>query len=263
MEKARSYFKDFGGVHVYDSGFRLPYYGIKQDWLNIQLDHSHRRSISRLLPKELNVPLAMHDLPTTERIFGVVNINTTREFRRANRAAQDEGRFLKINVGRDRLVDNDAYRELQRVVRWSIDYYATRYQLRQEREVSRLRPKEPPRTKLKRLRETIEEVGSEVQPALHSKLVNEIDDYHESVERENKFVERQTSLLARWRRLVWHHWRSNTENNRQLRRLERLIRQLSQLGTHTEKSDEKLQDIVEALVAGSNITVRFEAFSAH
>lgn len=149
--EAREYFKEFGGVHVYDGGFRLPYYGIEQDWLDIQLDHSHRLSISKLLPKELNVPLAMHDLPTNERIFGVVNIDTTSELEHVPLTAKEEGNFLKINIGRDRLVDNEAYRELKRVVRWSIDYYATRYQLRQDLEISRGRPSEAPKPKLERL----------------------------------------------------------------------------------------------------------------
>ena len=244
---ARSYFKEFGGVHVYDSGFRLPYYGIGQDWLGIQLDHSHRLSISSLLPKELNVPLAMQDLPTTKRIFGVVNINTTQELHRANRAARNKGSFLKINVGRDRLVDNFAYQELKRVVRWSIDYYATRYQLRQEREVSQLRPSEPLAPKLDRLRQTIEEVGSELRPALHRQLVMEIDDYYESVESESKYVEKQTALLAPLAAAGLASLAFEHESNRQIRRLERLSRQLSRLDTGEERADAELQEVVEGI----------------
>ena len=247
VAEARSYFKDFGGVHVYDSGFRLPYYGIEQDWLGIQLDHSHRLSISKLLPKELNIPLAMHDLPTTERIFGVVNINTTQELRQANRAARHEGSFLKINVGRDRLVDNSAYQELKRVVRWSIDYYATRYQLRQDREISQRRPSEPPKPKLKRLRQTIDEIGSEMPPALHRRLVKEVDDYYESVESESKYAERQTALLAPLAAAGLASLAFEHESNRQIRRLERLIRRMSQFSVGEVSTDAQLQEVVEAL----------------
>ena len=247
VAEARSYFKEFGGVHVYDSGFRLPYYGIEQDWLGIQLDHSHRLSISKLLPKELNIPLAMHDLPTTERIFGVVNINTTRELRQANRVARHEGSFLKINVGRDRLVDNSAYQELKRVVRWSIDYYATRYQLRQEREISQRRPSEPPKPKLKRLRQTIDEIGSEMPPALHRRLVKEVDDYYESVESENKYAERQTALLAPLAAAGLASLAFEHESNRQVRRLERLIRRMSKFSVGGVSADAQLQEVVEAL----------------
>ena len=244
VAEAREYFKEFGGVHVYDGGFRLPYYGIEHDWLEIQLDHAHRLSVSSLLPRKLNVPLAMHDLPTTERIFGVVNINTTRELRRAQGPAQDEGRFLKINVGRDRLVDNSAYRELKRLVRWSIDYYATRYQLRQEREVARLRPSEPPRTKLERLRETIDKIGSAVPQELHAKLVREVDDYYESVEHENRYAGRQASMLAPLAAAGLASLAFEHESNRQVHRLERLVGQLSRLSGGEMTSDEELHAVV-------------------
>ena len=244
---AREYFKEFGSVHVYDSGFRLPYYGIEHDWLEIEVDHAHRRSISGLLPRKLNIPLAMHDLPTTERIFGVVSINTTRELRRALGPARDAGHFLKINVGRDRLVDNSAYRELKRLVRWSIDYYATRYQLRQEREVARLRPSEPPQIKLNRLRETIEQVGSEVPPELHTKLVREVNDYYESVENENRYAARQASMLAPLAAAGLASLAFEHESNRQIRQLERLVGQLSQLRGDEPTRDEDLRAVAREL----------------
>ena len=40
----RAYFERYGGVMVYDAGFRLPYYGAENDWLRLEFDHSHRRS---------------------------------------------------------------------------------------------------------------------------------------------------------------------------------------------------------------------------
>jgi len=50
VKEARSYMNEYGGVHIYDSGFRLPHYGPDVDWLEIEMDHSHRLSRSRLLP---------------------------------------------------------------------------------------------------------------------------------------------------------------------------------------------------------------------
>ena len=238
VAQARDYFREFGSVHVYDGGFRLPYYGIEHDWLGIESDHSHRRSVSKLLPNELNVPLAMHDLPTSERIFGVVHVNTARELRRADREAQDRGRFLKINIGRDRLVDNHAYQELVRVVRWSIDYYATRYQLRQERQVARLRSTEPPKPKLERLRETISEISMEVSPPIHRRLVREVDDYYESVQNESQYIERQTALLAPLAAAGLASLAFEHENNRQSRRLRRLVRRLGGLSGSAADADE-------------------------
>ena len=247
--EARTYFKEFGGVHVYDNGFRLPYYGIEQDWLAIQLDHSHRLSISHLLPDELNIPLAMHDLPTSERIFGVVNINTTRELRQATVEAQKEGNFLKINIGRDRLVDNAAYQELKRVVRWSIDFYATRYQLRQEREISRLRPTEPPKPKLDRLRETIEEIQTDLTPVLHKRLVREIDDYYASVESQSKYTERQIALLAPLAAAGLASLAFEHESNRELRRLKELVGRLAQVGLGNAGEDDQVQHLIDGFEA--------------
>ncbi len=241
--EARTYFKEFGGVHVYDSGFRLPYYGIEQDWLEIQLDHSHRLSISHLLPDELNVPLAMHDLPTSERIFGIVNINTTRELEGATALAKKEGNFLKINIGRDRLVDNVAYQELKRVVRWSIDYYATRYQLRQERDVARLKPSEPAKPKLDRLREIIAEIQVELPPALHTKLVQHLDDYYETVERQNRYTERQIALLAPLAAAGLASLAFEHESNRELRRLTELVSELPAIAAQTEVDEGRLQEL--------------------
>lgn len=249
VDDARKYFREFGGVHVYDSGFRLPFYGIEQDWLGIQSDHAHRLSVSKLLPKELNIPLAMHDLPTSERLFGVVNVNTSREMEQASKKAKQEGNFLMINIGRDRLVDNPAYQELKRVVRWSIDYYATRYQVRQDREVSRLRPTEAPQPKLERLRHTIDEVGSELSPVLQKKLVNEVDDYYKSVVRQNEYTGRQAALLAPLAAAGLASLGFEHESNRQMRRLERLVRRLARVGEGRTSANEtnELKDVVRGL----------------
>ena len=244
VETARAYFREFGGVHVYDGGFRLPYYGIEQDWLGIQLDHSHRLSISSLLPQELNVPLAMHDLPTMQRIFGVVQINTARELRRASITASRAGEFLKINIGRDRLVDNPPYQELRRIVRWSIDYYTTRFQLRQEREVSQLRPIEPPESKLERLRETIHQILPQVPMEVHTRLIGEVDDYYGTVQRQNRYVERQTALLAPLAAAGLASLAFEHESNRQIQRLKRLVRQLSRLSTGEDGNRQEIDLIV-------------------
>lgn len=122
VETAREYLRAHGGVHVYDAGFHLPYYGHPEnDWLRIEFDHAHRLSKSQLLPEDLHVEEAMNFLPTTSRLFGVVNVNTSEE--RAN-DNNDRDR-LQIQVSRDRLVDNRAYRDLVSIVRWAIDYYAS------------------------------------------------------------------------------------------------------------------------------------------
>ncbi|MEZ5258062.1 MAG: hypothetical protein R2705_14525 [Ilumatobacteraceae bacterium] len=79
VDVARSYLAQFGGVNIYDAGFRLPYYGPEVDWLRLELDHARRLSRSRLLPEALQVKNAMQDLPTNKRVFGMVRVSTSAE----------------------------------------------------------------------------------------------------------------------------------------------------------------------------------------
>jgi signal transduction histidine kinase len=160
---AREYFERFGGVQVYDAGFRLPYYGVEQDWLGIEFDHSHRRNKSALLPDRLHVRRALNDLPTQGRLFGVVSIDTGREARCASDREQDSGEYLKIQVTRDRLVTNRAYMVLRDAVRWSLDYYATRERLREESTLQLKRPEEPSTDKVRRVQEIVVQLKHEHQ----------------------------------------------------------------------------------------------------
>lgn len=125
VQDAREYFKKYGGVNVYDSGFRVPYYGAETDWLKIEIDHSHRLSRSELLPDELQITEGLNNLPTNSRLFGIVRVNTSQEREAALARSWDlEKDHLAIQVSRDRLVDNKAFGDLVRVVRWGLDYYA-------------------------------------------------------------------------------------------------------------------------------------------
>ena len=144
VQDARDYFEHFGGVLVYDAGFRLPYYGVQQDWLGIEFDHSHRRNRSNLLPERLQVRRGLNDLPSQGRLFGVVEIDTGREAKSATRQQREAGDYLKIQVTRDRLVANRAYEELRDAVRWSLDYYATRQRLREQERAQVARPSRSP-----------------------------------------------------------------------------------------------------------------------
>ena len=144
VQDAREYFEQFGGVLVYDAGFRLPYYGVQQDWLGIEFDHSHRRYRSSLLPEQLQVRRGLTDLPSQGRLFGVVEIDTGHEASSATRQQRKAGEYLKIQVTRDRLVANRAYEELRDAVRWSLDYYATRQRLREQEHTDLRRPNRSP-----------------------------------------------------------------------------------------------------------------------
>jgi hypothetical protein len=119
---ARAYLADFGGVHVYDAGFHMPYYGVDTDWLDIEKDHARRLSRSELLPEALQISEGETHLPTNRRLFGVVRVDTSHEAVATLPTARRDR--LAIQVTRDRLVDNAAHGELKRVVRWALDYYA-------------------------------------------------------------------------------------------------------------------------------------------
>ncbi len=127
VHEARDYFRKFGGIHIYDNNFRLPFYGgDEQDWLGLEIDHSHRLNKSKLLPANLQVRSGLNDLPTNGRIFGAVKISTSHERTTATPLELNKGAYLNVQVTRDRLIDNDAFEELQHSVRWAIDFYAMR-----------------------------------------------------------------------------------------------------------------------------------------
>lgn len=193
----RDYFARYGGVTVFDKGFRLPYYGAENDWLDLEYDHSHRRNRSKLLPDRLHVPRALNDLPTQGRIFGVVNVNTSRENRLAKGKRKDSGEFLKIQVSRDRLVANRAFTALKEAVRQSIDYYATLKRRRTAELVEAIRPSERPESKLRRLKDLLDEAlvaypEDETIKAIHA----EIGDVEDSLSRVRQTDEASRSILG-------------------------------------------------------------------
>ena len=128
---ARRYFRDYGGAHIYDAGFRIPQGGPEADWLRLEFDHAHRLSRSRLLPENLNVENGLNFLPTNSRIWGVVNVDTAAERRRAQARPDGLRHKLEIQISRDRLVDNQALEQLRDSVRWGLDFYAHRTAWRQ------------------------------------------------------------------------------------------------------------------------------------
>ena len=111
---ARDYLRHFGGVHIYDTGFRLPFYGEKDnDWLLISYDMSRRVALSNLLPPEIKqIRRMMLSLPQWNQVLGAVEINT----------AVEPG--LEVTITRDRLVEAPAFAELRDLIRQAIHWYA-------------------------------------------------------------------------------------------------------------------------------------------
>lgn len=191
---AREYLNRFGGVHVYDVGFRLPYYGVDTDWLRIEMDHSHRLSRSKLLPESMQVPDGLSYLPTNSRVFGVVNVNTALE-RRSALESGNARMALGIQVTRDRLVDGPAYHDLVRIVRWSLDYYATREAQRMFDRPAKPGP-EPVRQKAERIEDVLSAHEDEIPSDVIEVLRREIGDVVAATESEAEAFTRQAGLLG-------------------------------------------------------------------
>lgn len=139
----------------------------------------------------------MNDLPTQGRIFGVVNVNTSRENRLAEGTRKNAGEFLKIQVSRDRLVANKAFGALRDAVRQSIDYYASLKRRRTAEAVEVVRPSERPESKLRRLRKLVNDAR-----AAHPKdetidaIEAELDDVDASLERVRESDEASRVILG-------------------------------------------------------------------
>lgn len=195
VTEARDYLRRYGGVGVYDAGFRLPYYGADSDWLNIARDAGRRLSRSELLPDALQVTEGLQYLPTNERLFGIVNVNTSNE----RRAAQVRGRTrdaLAIQVTRDRLADTPAYRNLVESVRFGIDLYANEEAARAYERSQAARPVAPLRERADRLEDVLERYANDVPAAVRTKLKRELDAILEASRAEAEGLTRQSALLG-------------------------------------------------------------------
>jgi signal transduction histidine kinase len=197
VKEARAYFGQYGGVHVYDGGFHLPYYGPLQDWLDIEYDSAHRRSKSYLLPEELNVPRGLNYLPTQGRLFGIVHVDTSRELAMwKERHIGTEKDYLRIQVTRDRLADNQAYRNLRTVVRTALDFYAVQTAIREAQRKEAKRPVEPVRIKFQRVDQALAQYRTEMPPHVFEDLRENVEEAIEASEAESEAVIGQLGLLG-------------------------------------------------------------------
>jgi len=202
VSDAREYFKKFGGVHIYDNSFRLPFYGgDEQDWLGLEMDHSHRLNKSQLLPPSLQVQSGLNDLPTNGRIFGVVKISTSHERQLAPSLDVERGRYLNVQVTRDRLIDNKAFDELQHTVRWAIDFYAMRSYERRQRQIASERLEMPATDeKVSEIRKDLFQISLHAPADLANKLEEVSGKFEElealEVQRQNAFEEERILLAA-------------------------------------------------------------------
>lgn len=189
----REYFRRYGGVHLTDAGFRLPYYGVQHDWLDLELTHSHRLSVAGLLPESLRVDKALLEMPTQTRLYGVVMVDTSRE--REVAKSHNAREHLEIQVTRDRLVANDAHKQLKEMVRAGLEFYSAQkragklHKLREEIEST---PAPEPDRFIKRL----DVMRSEMSETAYSSLREEASSLRDFVDLKEKSVVVEKAVMA-------------------------------------------------------------------
>ena len=197
VQVARDYMYDWGGVHIYDAGFKIPHAGGPQgDWLRLEVDHSHRKNRSDLLPDELQAPLGLNHLPTNSRVLGVVHIDTAREALAAHKKEPPAKEYLQIQVSRDRLVTNEAFEQLRDTVRYALDYYATRMKVKQLEEAEAGRNVETPGSLVQNVWDVLEQYESEMPKVAADHIRTELGKTMEAVREQSEWANRQSGLLG-------------------------------------------------------------------
>ena len=196
VQQAREYMAEWGGVHIYDAGFRIPYAGPAADWLRLEFDHAHRLTQSQLLPPDLNVHLGLNHLPTNSRVLGVVNIDTSREARMAEVNDIAQGHHLQIQVSRDRLVSNEAFYQLQDAVRFALDYYATRLAAQRLIEKASQQRVGVSGHLVSNVWDVLDKYESEIPAKVANELKTELDKTVESLREQADWSRSQSGLLG-------------------------------------------------------------------
>ena len=196
----RDYLRKYGGVSVYDAGFRLPYYGNPdlggQDWLNVGADQGRRLISSELLPERLRTGARyLLDLPNPGRIFGAVDVDTNSEATVAAKLPRRSD-WLRIQPGRDRLAPNNSYTQLRDLVRFGLDFYANRYRAVSDDVAQKQRGKERPSRVLDNAVSTLDTYKSEIPKAVFQDVKREVVAARHAVEKESKAVDSRATLLA-------------------------------------------------------------------
>ena len=238
VQTARDYMREWGGVHIYDAGFRIPYAGPDADWLELEVDHSHRMDRSKLLPEELQVPRGLYLLPTNGRVLGVVSIDTTREALAARCEGTPTRQHLQIQVSRDRLVSNAAFFQLRDAVRYALDYYANRLKVKQLEELEANRDVETPSSLIQNVWDVLDNHQEEVPAAVANRIRTELEKTMEAVREQSEWTKQQSGLLGAMATLGATAMAFDHQFNQQLNVLEHHAATLETLiGTTTGERD--------------------------
>lgn len=232
--EARAYFNMFGGIHVYDAGFHLPFYGTPDnDWVRVEFDHSHRLSTGQLLQEELRVEGGLSFLPTLSRVFGVVNVDTSKE------------PDLNILITRDRLQDTVAYNNLVYMIRWAMHFYAMEESKRSHKLKEILGEIES--LEFKRVEDALVKHESEIPGDVYDKLRTDIKKATEEIEIGAEATKKLIGLLgvfttAGISSLAYQH-----ELRQHFRSIEGILEKMEKIETDDKKLRESLNELKEDL----------------
>lgn len=189
LKDLKSYMEKFAGVHVYDGGFRLPFYGDPlNDWLKVEYDHSHREFTSKLLPKEIQVRYQKTErlryLPTLRGVIGVVRVSTAKEV------------DLKIAITRDRLIASKAHEDLVAVIRYAFDQYAYDEAMRAYLDSQKDRKTEQAFRIIEQIEDVLGDYRDQIPTEIYLPLQEGIHNAAEAVKTEQTAMLAQLSLLG-------------------------------------------------------------------
>ena len=236
VDTAREYIKRYGGVHVYDGDFRLPYYGLSEsDWLKLEYDHSHRQNVSQLLPREIQVSRALNDLPTLGRVFGLVKVNTSIEPN------------LGIMITRDRLTDTTAFKDLVTTVRYALDWYAN--ETARRKSVNQNPSPEPTSLKLERVEEVLGEYESKIPKEVYQEIYKKVQEATTAAEKDQERVLKQIGMLAPLATAGISALSYQHELRKQFTYIEKTINRMQNIETMSSELQNNLQSLSTELTS--------------
>ncbi|MDJ1431145.1 sensor histidine kinase [Halostagnicola sp. A-GB9-2] len=249
--QVRTWLNENGGVRVMDKGFRMPPYGDKgNDWLNLSESHARRvrdwRSpiTEALFPgDELSIDMrrAQLGLPRKSQVLGAVEVSS---YRPGEESEEDETDRLVPAMDRQGFIQNEAFYQLQDIVRGALEGIAIIHKQAERRE--KIEKANRSRSKLDKVAtSTVNkiETSSGVDSSEKDELVGEVRELkrqaEESVEaeREARKAVESMNLLGAVSAFMSH------ESSKILDNAQKLVRHWKSIPV--EERDEKTQEVLE------------------
>ncbi|MDA4124671.1 MAG: ATP-binding protein [Thaumarchaeota archaeon] len=232
--EARDYLSRFGGVHVYDAGFHLPYYGgSSNDWLGIEVDHSHRLSLSKLLPTELQVQEGLSFLPTNSRLLGLVRVETIKE------------PSLNIVITRDKFQDGPALNNLVYMVRWALDFYSMEEAKRNLAEAAEGQEIAP--AKFLKIQDVLTKYKSELTESQYIRIEKDLREVSAQVESEAETMAKRVGLMGSLATAGISTVATQHELRQQFEKVDNVIRRLDKIRVEDPSTQKEITELREEL----------------